>query len=58
MILLDLLTIVWAYASNRWLHEIVRHVVGSSVTEGGKNIARFLFRECTQQLEHKHEASS
>ena len=31
-------------------------MVGSGVTEGGKNIARFLFREWTQQLEHKHEA--
>ena len=25
MFLLDLLMIVWAYASNRWLYEIVRH---------------------------------
>ena len=33
-------------------------VVESGVTEGGKNIASFLFREWTQQLEHKHEASS
>ena len=28
-------------------------MVGSGVTEGGKNTASFLFRE--QQLEHKHE---
>ena len=33
-------------------------MVESGVTEGGKNIASFLFREWTQQLEHKHEASS
>ena len=33
-------------------------VVESGVTEGGKNTARFLFREWTQQLEHKHDASS
>ena len=31
-------------------------MVESGVTEGGKNTASFLFRECTQQ--HKHEASS
>ena len=30
--------------------------VESSVTDGGKNTASFLFREWTQQ--HKHEASS
>ena len=29
-----------------------------SVREGGENTASFLFREWTQQLEHKHEASS
>ena len=33
-------------------------MVESGVTEGGKNTASFLFREWTQQLEHKHEASS
>ena len=33
-------------------------IVESGVTEGGKNIARFLFREWTQQLEQKHEVSS
>ena len=27
MFLLDLLMIVWAYASNRWLYEIVRHAL-------------------------------
>ena len=26
MLLLDLLMLVWAYESNRWLYEIVRHV--------------------------------
>ena len=31
-------------------------MVESSVTEGGKNTANFLFREWTQQ--HKHESSS
>ena len=30
----------------------------SGVTEGRQNIARFLFREWTQQLEQKHEVSS
>ena len=30
----------------------------SGATEGGKNTATFLFREWTQKLEHKHEASS
>ena len=30
----------------------------SGVRESGKNTASFLFREWTQQLEHKHEASS
>ena len=33
-------------------------IVESGVREGGKNTARFLFREWTQQLEHKQEASS
>ena len=33
-------------------------MVGSGVTEGGKNTVSFLFRESTQQLEHEHEASS
>ena len=33
-------------------------MVESGVTEGGKNTASFLFGEWTQQLEHKHEASS
>ena len=33
-------------------------MVESGVTEGGKNTASFLFREWTQQLDHKHEASS
>ena len=32
--------------------------VESGVTEGGKNTASFLFREWTQQLKDKHEASS
>ena len=27
MYLLDLLIIVWAYALNRWLYEIVRHAI-------------------------------
>ena len=27
MFLPDLLMIVWAYASNRWLYEIVRHAL-------------------------------
>ena len=30
-----------------------QRMVESGVTEGGKNIARFLFREWTQQLEQK-----
>ena len=30
-------------------------MVGSGVTEGGKNTTSFLFRKWTQQLEHKHE---
>ena len=38
-----------------WSHE---SMVESGVTEGGKNSASFLFRESTQQLEHKNEASS
>ena len=33
-------------------------MVESGVTEGGKNTASFLFRKWTQQLEHKHDASS
>ena len=33
-------------------------MVESGVREGGKNIARFLFRDWTQQLEQKHEVSS
>ena len=33
-------------------------MVESGVTEGRKNTASFLFCEWTQQLEHKHEASS
>ena len=33
-------------------------MVESGVTEGGENTASFLFREWTQQLEHKHDASS
>ena len=33
-------------------------MVESGVTEGGKNTASFPFHEWTQQLEHKHEASS
>ena len=33
-------------------------MVESGVTEGGKNTTSFLFREWTQQLKHKHEASS
>ena len=33
-------------------------MVESGVTEGGKNTASFLFREWTQQLEHKHKAST
>ena len=32
-------------------------MVESGVTEGGKITTSFLFREWTQQLEHKHEAS-
>ena len=31
-------------------------MVESGVTEGGKNAVSFLFREWTQQLEHKLEA--
>ena len=30
----------------------------SGARESGKNTASFLFREWTQQLEHKHEALS
>ena len=33
-------------------------MVEIGVTEGGKNTPCFLFREWTQQLDHKHEASS
>ena len=33
-------------------------MVESGVTEGGKITTSFLFREWTQQPEHKHEASS
>ena len=33
-------------------------MVGSGVKEGGKNTTSILFRKWTQQLEHKHEASS
>ena len=33
-------------------------MVENGVRGGWKNTARFLFRECTQQLEHKQEASS
>ena len=33
-------------------------MVETGVTEGGKKTASFLFREWTQQREHKHEASS
>ena len=33
-------------------------MVESGETDGGKKIARFHFREWTQQLEYKHEAST
>ena len=33
-------------------------MVESGVTERGKNTACFIFREWTQELEHKHEAPS
>ena len=38
------------------LQHVIKAFVESGVTNGGKNIASFLFREWTQQ--HKHEATS
>ena len=46
------------YLAWNTLQHMNQCMVESGVTEGGKNTASFLFHEWTQQLEHKHEASS
>ena len=41
MFLLDLLMIVWAYASNRWLYEIVRREDDTKLCQLQLSISKF-----------------